>query len=185
MSDIIVQDNFLNDSYFKTIRDYVLDYNNGSMSKFNWYMSDVVKPGDGAKIGFTQFVHLVYGYGEVYSDFWRQLNCPKGLFENLDPFTITRVKLNLIPRQSEIVETGMHVDIHWAPDVALTSILYMNTNNGYTKFKNGEKVKSVANRLVTFPNNMMHTGTSCTDEQYRCVLNVDYIKNDKSLTIVP
>ena len=56
----------------------------------------------------------------------------------------------------------------------------MNTNNGYTKFETGEKVESVANRLVTFPNNMMHTGTTCTDEQYRCVMNIDYIKNQRT-----
>ena len=36
-----------------------------------------------------------------------------------------------------------------------TSILYMNTNNGYTIFENGDKVESVENRLVTFPNNLV------------------------------
>ena len=52
-----------------------------------------------------------------------------------------------------------------------TSIFYMNTNNGYTKFEDGTKVESVANRMVTFPANMKHAETSCTDEKIRVVIN--------------
>ena len=55
-----------------------------------------------------------------------------------------------------------------------TSIFYVNTNNGYTKFEDGTKVESVANRMVTFPANMKHTGTSCTDEKIRVVINFNY-----------
>ena len=179
---VIVQDNFLDKDYFQELKDCVLDYNNSdSDGKFSWFMSDVVEPGDSSGLDFTQFVHIVYAYGQVYSDFYNQLNAPGGLLEKLDPYTIERIKLNLITRQPEVIETGMHIDIHHAPNVAVTSILYMNTNNGYTKLETGEKVESVANRLVTFPNNMKHTGTSCTDKQYRCVMNVDYIKNVRTL----
>jgi|TARA_B110000438_G_C15367087_1_gene458918 hypothetical protein len=177
MSDIIIQDNFLDADYFQRIRDYVLDYNNG---QFNWYMNDVVRPGDNKKLDYQQFVHMVYGYGEVYSEFHNQINGPGGLIEKLDPYSIIRIKLNLITRHTDVVESGMHIDVPHAPDVAVTSILYMNTNNGYTKFETGEKVESIANRLVTFPNNIMHTGTSCSDEIYRCVMNIDYIKNQRT-----
>ena len=38
------------------------------------------------------------------------------------------------------------------------------------------KVKSVANRLVTFPAGLRHRGTSCTDEKIRVVINFDYFK---------
>ena len=57
-----------------------------------------------------------------------------------------------------------------------TSIFYVNTNNGYTKFEDGTKVESVANRLVSFPANKKHTGTSCTDEKTRVVINFNYFK---------
>jgi len=60
---------------------------------------------------------------------------------------------------------------HWT-----TAILYMNTNNGYTKFEDGTKVESVANRMITFPANMKHSGTSCTDEKTRVVINFNYFK---------
>ena len=57
-----------------------------------------------------------------------------------------------------------------------TSIFYMNTNNGYTKFEDGTKIESVANRLVSFPSNMKHKGTSCTDEKTRVVINFNHFR---------
>jgi hypothetical protein len=51
----------------------------------------------------------------------------------------------------------------------------MNTCNGYTLFEDGTKVESVANRIVTFPNSMKHTGTTTTDSEYRMVINFNYV----------
>ena len=59
----------------------------------------------------------------------------------------------------------------------MTSIFYVNTNDGYTKFKDGTKVKSIANRMLTFPANMKHCGTSCTNERRRIVINFNYFEN--------
>ena len=56
-----------------------------------------------------------------------------------------------------------------------TSILYMNTNNGYTEFQNGAIVESIENRMVVFPAEMKHRGTSCTDEKIRVVINFNYL----------
>ena len=70
----------------------------------------------------------------------------------------------------------MNPDVDWEHENCITSILHINTNNGYTKFENGEVVKSVRNRLVTFPAHLKHTGSTCTDKQYRCIINVNYYK---------
>ena len=35
-----------------------------------------------------------------------------------------------------------------------TSIFYVNTNNGYTKFEDGSIVESVANRMLIFDSNL-------------------------------
>ena len=51
----------------------------------------------------------------------------------------------------------------------------MNTNDGYTKFEDGTKVESVANRMVTFPNSMKHTGTTTSNSEYRLVINFNYV----------
>ena len=43
------------------------------------------------------------------------------------------------------------------------------------KFEDGTKVPSVANTFVTFPSDIKHTGTTCTDQKFRSVINFNYI----------
>ena len=57
-----------------------------------------------------------------------------------------------------------------------TSILYMNTNNGGTKFEDGTFVNSLANRMVTFDCLTKHAPVSCTDKDRRIVVNINYTK---------
>ena len=84
---------------------------------------------------------------------------------------LIRVKLNLLTKTPEIIEHDYHRDNESSN--ALTSILYLNTNNGYTRFKD-QNVKSQANTLLTFPSATFHSGTTCTDKDFRLVLNVVY-----------
>ena len=58
---------------------------------------------------------------------------------------------------------------------SLTAIYYVNTNNGYTYFEDGQKVESVENRLVIMPSNLPHAGATCTDELRRVVINFNYL----------
>ena len=55
-----------------------------------------------------------------------------------------------------------------------TSVFYLNTNNGGTKFKRGKFVRSVGNRMITFDSNYDHTGVTCTDQNNRVVVNFNY-----------
>ena len=89
--------------------------------------------------------------------------------------SLVRVKLNLLHRTEKIIEHHSHIDIEDPPNDLKTAILYLNTNNGYTKFETGEKVDSVANRLITFKGSTKHFGTtnSCA-APYRVVLNLNY-----------
>ena len=105
------------------------------------------------------------------------------LLVKINPISIWRIKTNLLTRTPNIVENEFHVDIHNLSEEKLkqwtTAIFYMNTNNGYTEFEDGTKVESVANRMVSFPADMKHRGTSCTDEKTRVVINFNYlIKNE-------
>jgi len=165
MTDIVVQDNFLDEEYFKRLQSKILVIGENS---FPWFMSYTVtgKP--------YQMCHVVYGNHRSYSDFYGEFGM---LFDALKVFQFIRIKINLLNREEKIIEHGMHTDIQNAPENVLTSILYMNTNNGYTKFETGEKIESVENRLVTFPNSLKHTGsTNNCDALYRCVMNIDWIK---------
>ena len=93
---------------------------------------------------------------------------------------LLRIKANLRTRTSKINETPFHVDLQFLSEEKLkhwtTAIFYVNTNNGYTEFEDGTKVESVANRMVTFPSNTRHRGTSCTDKNMRVIINFNYFK---------
>ena len=102
-------------------------------------------------------------------------------FEMLDPvlkklgaYRIFRVKAKLTVRTNEHEPSGFHVD---GFDNSLTSIYYINTCNGYTEFKTGEKVKSVSNRMLIFNSELEHQGVTSTDETRRVLINFNYIKN--------
>ena len=85
-----------------------------------------------------------------------------------------RAKLNLTTRTSKIFKFDYHNDTNANCNVA---IFYVNTNNGYTQFKNRRKIKSVENRLLIFDNKLQHRGTTSTDTKTRIVLNLCYEKN--------
>ena len=97
----------------------------------------------------------------------------------IDPISLWRAKANLITKTPNIVENSYHIDMLFLKSEKkikqwTTSIFYINTNNGYTEFEDGTKVESVANRMVTFPGNIEHRGTSCTDKKIRVVINFNY-----------
>ena len=58
-----------------------------------------------------------------------------------------------------------------------SAIYYVNSNNGYTKFKNGKKILSKQNKLIIFDNDQPHTGSTCTDERIRVVINFNYVES--------
>jgi hypothetical protein len=118
-----------------------------------------------------QFTHMVYFNHRV------RTHIPEifePLLEKINPAAIVKIKANLTTLTQELIIYDMHVDVNDYDFYGKTSVFYMNTNNGYTLFEDGTKIESVANRLLTFDANLKHTGTSCTDEKFRCVLNINY-----------
>ena len=88
---------------------------------------------------------------------------------------ILRIKANMTRRTDTIIEHGYHIDYkEKIPPNALTSIFYVNTNNGYTKFEDGTIIESIANRFISFPAELRHTGTTCTDKNNRLVIYFNY-----------
>ena len=132
---------------------------------FPWYINEI-ELGDSR---FKQFCHIFYVDGKRNSDFTKFI---EPILNNINYKYLRRVKLNLIPQTNKIIEHPFHTD---GDDNKLTtSLLYLNDNNGYTKFKNKKIIKSKRNRLVTFPSNMLHHGTSCSNKEFRIVLNIVY-----------
>ena len=99
----------------------------------------------------------------------------KPFIDRINAIRFIRVKANLTTMTNEIVKYGWHVDTKECPYKYRTAVYYVNSNNGKTIFKNGQEIDSVANRMVIFDGDLVHTGTSCTDEKVRCVINFNWI----------
>ena len=87
-----------------------------------------------------------------------------------DPNKLKRIKANLYPQSQRRIYHGWHTDYD-PPHQGC--IFYLNTNNGYTIFKN-KKVKSVENRLLLFDPSILHRSTTCTDAPSRININFNY-----------
>jgi len=168
---IKIEDNFLDLAEFNKIQELMMG------PSFPWFYSDkIVSENDKNKF---QFIHVFYQESAPTSE---RIQVLAPIINVLSITSLWRIKANLQTKTSNIVESTFHVDIgnliskpeklvQWT-----TSIFYINTNNGYTKFEDGTIVKSFANRLLTFPSNLKHCGTSCTDERTRVVINFNYFK---------
>jgi hypothetical protein len=180
--DIIIQDNFLAEEEFVTLRDTIYD------KYFPWYFSPKETAGEYYRDDFDsesdpgQFVHVVYQDNKINSTLYESHFL--SILEQLDSDILTRIRINFASvRFSKPVKAEIHQDIVNLKETdpqMISSILYMNTNNGYTEFETGKKVESVANRLVTFPSKIEHCGVSQTDEQTRILINFGYLRNSKN-----
>ncbi len=156
-------DDFLKPEDLEDLKSIVLGTN------FPWYMNDgVTLLGD----GHIQFTHLIYKDGAFTSSYTLG---GLDIFKELLGFKkILRAKFNLLQGSDKIIEHGLHTDLPEPDSKVKTAILYLNTNNGYTKFENGDIVESVENRLVLFDGNVQHAGSTCSDKRYRVVFNLNF-----------
>lgn len=101
------------------------------------------------------------------------------VIDNFDCLCWLRVKANITFRTHEHNYSPYHVDVHedlCIPNHTFTGILYLNTNNGFTKFSDGTKVDCVANRYVEFPAETEHAGVTTTDTDYKALINFNYVR---------
>jgi hypothetical protein len=167
MKNITVIKNFLEEKKFNLIKLALLEHN------FPWYYNDGIifnnKEGYENKNNF-QFTHIFFINHSINSSMF---NLIKPLIDKINPISLVRIKANLITKTNTIIEHEYHVDYDTEENMK-TAIFYINSNNGYTKFKNGKKIKSEENKLVFFNSKLMHAGSTCTDEKVRVVINLNY-----------
>ena len=158
-----IVDNFLPNNAFIKIKDLI------EGGYFTWYWSS-------HSTGTDYIPQLVHGFMEGskvsgYFELWEK----SGLFKKLGAYSVASFKVNCNYKTHEQYVGVFHTDFVKEENKGLnTSILYINTNNGGTKFEDGTFVNSVANRLVTFDCSTRHAAVSCTDENRRIVLNINY-----------
>ena len=169
-----VIDNFLPKEHFNDLHDLMIG------KKMIWNWNDVVDYRGGSENQF-QLTHTFFRHSEGFISPLSYLIKP---FEDLLKVGVyVRIKANLNPKSEENCREGkFHYDHELVgsklPDGTLTSytaIYYVNTNNGYTLFKDGDyKVDSVGNRVAIFDSTKLHKAVRCTDEKTRVVINFNY-----------
>ena len=154
--------NFLPNDVFKKLKDTMRG------AYFPWYYNDYVdeinEKGDTFQFTFTFLRNQKY---ECWGE-WKDIIIP--VLKNIEHKKMNRVKANLLTKTNKIVEHTYHTD----QTKGTTGILYLDNSNGYTKFKNGKKVFSEENKYVEFDSTLKHTGSTCTDEKRRIVINFNY-----------
>lgn len=156
-----VIDNFLPQEEFKKIYELVV-----TNDFFPWYLNKgLVHHNDGG----YQFTHsLINKKGEIISTFYESF---LPFFHKINAERIMKAKINLTTKTSKNEDTEAHIDDERE---LRACILYLNSNNGYTFFGD-KKIMSVENRIVFFNTTFLHGGSTCTDENVRMVLNVNYL----------
>ena len=90
----------------------------------------------------------------------------------LGAISVLRININSTPRNAP--EQTWHTD--WVISTPnKTCVFYLNTNDGYTEFKD-MRVDSVENTAVTFDTNIEHRGVPPTNVSRRLVLNINYFE---------
>ena len=181
-------DNFLAEKEFATLRDVI------TAPDFDWHFAPGNDSLDEEHDSPGLFTHIVHGEN---IPFGHSSSCFRLLFLYLLSSAqfpgrfkagadAVRIRMNLNYRFPASCKYMFHLDMSSDKklDQWTTSILYINTNNGYTEFEGGEVIESVANRLVSFPANIQHRGVTQTDEQTRILINFNYFResNGDSLT---
>ena len=183
--EIKIEDNFLGQKEFVEIQTLIMGDEFACFFKYRYYanagetVESIPQDKDENELDQFQFIHQFYDLGLPRSQYMKQLQC---FMDLLQPASLLRITANLLTRLPTLIENPFHSDLRkllqeeeqkqWT-----TSIFYVNTNNGYTLFEDGTKVESVANRMLIFPANLKHTGTTCTDQQTRIVINFNYYKS--------
>ena len=134
--------------------------------KYNTQMSYFLLHPDQAKFPTKEFEHEMFGF---------IMDAIRNIF---DVYAWVKIKANTTFCTNKIIEHGFHVDRMPLTSLSqnqTTAILHLDDSNGYTNFyKDNITIPSKSNQLITFPSNLYHRGTTCTDQDKRQVLNLNF-----------
>jgi len=162
--------NFLDDETFNNIKNII------TSNDMPWYTQPgAAKEGDG-QVLFTHV--LINEQQQINSGLFETIGRPiVKKIKSIEPdfFRIIRMKINCLPNQFKPIKSGYHTDL-LASSNYKTLILSLNTNNGYTEFKDKKipNFKSITNNAYIFDGNKEHRSVSQTNSAYRWNINFNY-----------
>jgi hypothetical protein len=155
-------DNFLDQDYFDHLKNCVFS------TQFPWvFCQEVANLGEMNDEHFF-FTHRLFDRFEPLSSFMKELD--HLIVHDLEVKSLIRARINLYTNIGKLLEHDYHQDFKYPHK---TAVLYFNTCDGYTGFRDS-KVESVENRVVLFDGSNEHYSTTCTDQKVRVVLSVSY-----------
>ena len=156
-----VVDNYLPREQFERITDHILDH------KFYWYYWNTVSNDDDPdEVWNSKFLHKAFDSIQltdavnVLGDFINSVGCK----------ALKRIIINSYPWTPKVMEHPPHKDYDFKHKGAL---LNLTTCDGYT-YVEGEKVMSVANRVIFFDPSKSHYGTTTSNNKRRVIINMNY-----------
>ncbi len=175
MSKIEIIDNFLNKDDFEDLKKFLMS------PRSQWRFVDFIAHKDERGQGRDgYFVHSFTDRDpntflerfEVSPDYQKVVKLLDCIKNKLNFREILRVRSSLYPRREKQIPDPFHVDYNFNHKVC---IFYINTNNGFTLFENGEKVNSKANRLMIFDGLEKHCSVVQTDTTARYIININLL----------
>ena len=159
---MIIKDNLLDDIHLAQLDELI------NSPYFAWFLQkeQVTGANDGC-----WFSHRIYDVDEPISSSYKPII---EIFEDyLKYVSLCSITVNLLLRQENPSISDFHRDFN--NKKITTAIFYLNTNNGYTEFKDGNRIDCVRNRFIMFPVNTSHRVIGQTDVSHRIVLNFNFI----------
>ena len=171
--DLKIIDNFLTDNDFNLLVSNTVGRNDGHQVQFR-VVSNVENFGAIEENWSWYMINMVYLMdapqneicGKIYEMF-----VPK--FKKLANFkTMIRIKMNAYPYTNVVKEHKEHIDFNYEH---IGAVFSLNTCDGYTKFSDGTKVESVANRIVFFDASKYHQSTTTSNAKLRYNMNFNFL----------
>ena len=171
--DLKIIDNFLTDNDFNLLVSNTVGRNDGHQVQFR-VVSNVENFGAIEENWSWYMINMLYSTdtpqneicGKIYEMF-----VPK--FKKLANFkTMIRIKMNAYPYTNVVKEHKEHIDFNYEH---IGAVFSLNTCDGYTKFSDGTKVESVANRIVFFDASKYHQSTTTSNAKLRYNINFNFL----------
>jgi len=155
-----VFNNYIKQDNFNALQELLLS------DKIAWYHQENMTVNDNSFMS-----HGFFHENAIQSNFYVPGIVP--ILEQMKIDAVINIRANLTYSYKKVVKSQWHCDVSGG-EQALTSILYINDNNGYTEFITGEKVQAKANRMVVFPSTLEHRMLGASDIPNRIVINFNF-----------
>lgn len=163
MSDYKIIDNFL------TEEDWSKIYSTSTRGDgIGYYINNSVATLKDHNPYHFYFTHFFYEHYNIQSNHFRII---EPIIKKINPVSLIRIKSNLYPRTEKIDVHQPHTDYNFHHKAALYMV---NDNDGFTTMENGDKIESIANRMVFFNPQTLHSSSTCTNKKYRITINFNY-----------